>query len=109
MSPQRNIRPTLGPRRFTRVLRPVKHVHLSHHRLGRDQVRVLWHVTGAVHFAGVVDRLDDLDAGFGGGVSADFCEEWPEKNLFSTGERGRRKGESVPPRSSSYFSKLNSA
>jgi hypothetical protein len=47
---------------LVRVLRPVKDQHLPAHGFGRDQIRVLRHVSRAVDLAGVVDSLNDGDA-----------------------------------------------
>ena len=72
MPSQRNVGLALVPDRLTRVLGPVKHVHLAHDGFRRDQVGVLGHVPRAVHLSRVVDRLRDLHARFGRRVCADF-------------------------------------
>ena len=44
------------------MFRAVEHEHVARDGLGRDQVRVLWHVARAVDLARVVDPLHDADA-----------------------------------------------
>src|SRR6266550_6988740 len=58
------IRPTHAPSlRLTRMLCPIEHENLTRNRLGRYQIRVLWHIPSAVHFPVVVYPLDDLNPG----------------------------------------------
>ena len=57
------------------MLGAVEDEHLARDGLGRDQVRVLWHVARAVHLACVVDPLHDVDARLARGerVSAELA------------------------------------
>jgi hypothetical protein len=58
--------------RLGRVLCPVKDVDRARWRLGGDQIRVLGHVPRSVHFAIVVDALNNLDASSHVAVSPNF-------------------------------------
>lgn len=52
----------------------IEHVHFPGHRLCRDQVRVLGHITRPVDLALVVDFLNDLNTRLRGyGVSTQFA------------------------------------
>jgi hypothetical protein len=73
VSPQRDVRLAGVSSGLRRVLCAIKDVDLTHHSLGRDQVGVLRHVARAVDFAGVVDRLNDLDTRFRRLVCTNFC------------------------------------
>lgn len=60
---QSNIWPTATSyRRFTFVFRPVKNIDLASHSLGRDQIRLLRHISRSVDFAIVIDGLLDCDS-----------------------------------------------
>lgn len=47
------------------MLRPVEDEHFTGDRFGGNEVRVLRHITRPVHFALMIDFLDNLDAGLG--------------------------------------------
>ena len=53
------------PLGLARVLGPVEDEDLTRYSFRSNQVWVVWHITSTVDFAGVVDALDDLDAGVG--------------------------------------------
>jgi hypothetical protein len=58
------------------MLCPIKHIHVPANRLCRQNVRVLWHVSGSVDLPIVVNALDDLDPGGrsrGRGMGADLA------------------------------------
>ena len=67
LSDQPNVRlansATLGR---ARVLRPVKHEHLTGNGLGSNQVRVLGHVSCTIDLSRMVDLLYNLQAGLRG-------------------------------------------
>ena len=61
---QPDIRPRATPnRRLALMFRPVKHAHFAADRLGRNEVRLLGHVSRPVDFAIVADSLLDADLG----------------------------------------------
>jgi hypothetical protein len=100
---QRDVRLADVPSRYRGMLGPVEDVDVAHHRLGRDQVGVLRHVTSPVDLSRVIDRLDNLDPRLRRSVRSNLCRPY----CISGCKEGRDVRNS-PPRSSSYFSSESS-
>lgn len=73
VTPQRDVRLADISSRYRGMLGPVKDVDISHHRLGRDQVGVLRHVTSPVDLSRMVDRLNHLDPRFRRSMRSNLC------------------------------------
>lgn len=55
------------------MFRTIKDEELSRVGFRGDEIWILGHVTRSIDFSFVSDRLDNLDARFGDGVSSNLC------------------------------------